>query len=388
MYHILFFYSDKNRVGGLKMSRFKMEKEHFHGQNECIGVLLVNLGTPKRPDVSSVRRYLVEFLSDARVVEIPRLIWLPLLYGIIAPRRAPQTAKLYQSVWMDDGSPLHVYSERQKSALGKELAQRYVGSVVVEFAMRYGKPSIAKALKLLKLKGARRVLVLPLYPQYSATTTATAFDAIAKELRRWRWIPELRFVNQYHDNSGYINALAMSIEEHWGKHDRDGFLLMSFHGLPERNLHLGDPYFCQCQKTARLLAEKLSLSDDRWMITFQSRFGKAKWLQPYTDKTLVELPQKGVKKVDVICPGFASDCLETLEEIEKENREVFMGAGGEVYRYIQALNDHPEHINVLADIVGQHIQGWPESSEHLSVSLLEGQATETQQRAKKKGASL
>lgn len=370
------------------MSRFKAEKDHFHGKNECIGVLLVNLGTPNKPDTPSVRRYLTEFLSDARVVEIPRLIWLPLLYGIIAPRRAPKSAKLYESVWLEEGSPLQVYSERQQLALGKELKKRYVGPIVVEYTMRYGEPSIANVLQKLKAKGARRLLILPLYPQYSATTTATAFDAISKELQRWRWIPELRFVNQYYDDVNYINALAVRVEEHWRTCGRDGFLLMSFHGLPERNLQLGDPYFCHCQKTARLLAEKLMLPDDRWMITFQSRFGKAQWLRPYTDKTLQELAQKGVKQVDVICPGFASDCLETLEEIEGENREVFMEAGGEVYHYIPALNDHPEHINLLADIVGQHIQGWPEASDDWQASLLENEAIATQQRAKEKGASL
>ena len=370
------------------LSRFKTERDHFHGKNECIGVLLVNLGTPDKTDVSSVRRYLTEFLSDARVVEIPRLIWLPLLYGIIAPRRAPKSAELYKSVWMEDGSPLQVYSERQTSALGEELAKRYVDSVIVEYAMRYGEPTIVKALQELKAKGARRMLILPLYPQYSATTTATAFDAVTKELQKWRWIPELRFVNQYHDNTNYINALAICVEDHWRKYDRDSFLLMSFHGLPERNLHLGDPYFCHCQKTARLLAEKLMLSDDQWIIAFQSRFGKAQWLQPYTSKILAELPAKGVKQVDVICPGFAADCLETLEEIKCENRDVFMASGGEVYRYIPALNDRSEHIDMLADIVGQHIQGWPEVSNDWTTRLLESQAIETQQRAKKKGASL
>jgi len=370
------------------LGRFKTEKDHFHGKKECIGVLLVNLGTPDKPDVSSVRRYLTEFLSDARVVEIPRLIWLPLLYGIIAPRRAPKSAKLYESVWMEEGSPLQVYSERQTAALSKELATRYVGSVIVEYAMRYGKPSIVEALQALKVRGARRLLVLPLYPQYSATTTATAFDAVTRELQQWRWIPELRFVNQYHDDANYINALAVCVEEHWREHDRDGFLLMSFHGLPERNLQLGDPYFCHCQKTARLLAEKLMLPDDQWIIAFQSRFGKAQWLQPYTNKILEALPAKGVKQVDVICPGFAADCLETLEEIECENRDVFMASGGEIYRYIPALNDRSEHIDVLADIVGQHIQGWPEASADWKASVLENQAIETQQRAKEKGASL
>lgn len=370
------------------MGRFKAEKAYFHGKDECIGVLLVNLGTPDKAEAASVRRYLTTFLSDRRVVEIPRLIWLPLLYGIIAPRRAPKTAALYQAVWMEEGSPLMVYSERQQVALGEELAQRYTGPVIVEYAMRYGEPSITKGLASLRSQGARRILVLPLYPQYSATTTATVFDAVSEELRQWRWLPELRFVNQYHDNDNYINALALSVEEHWREHGRDGFLLMSFHGLPERNLHLGDPYFCQCHKTARLLAEKLMLAEDRWMITFQSRFGKAQWLQPYTDKTLETLPEKGIKQVDVICPGFAADCLETLEEIESENREVFMTAGGETYRYIPALNDHPEHITMLADLVGQHIQGWAEASADWDVGLVESQAIETQQRAKDKGANL
>lgn len=371
------------------MSRFKTEKNHFHGKNACTGVLLVNLGTPDAPETSAVRRYLAEFLSDPRVVEIPRVAWLPLLYGVIIRKRSPATAELYQSIWMDDGSPLKVYSERQQVALGQELDKRYVGPVVVELAMRYGQPSIAQGLKALKEKGgAQRILVLPLYPQYSATTTATAFDAIAKELKTWRWLPELRFVNQYHDYPDYVNALAASVEAHWREHDREGLLLMSFHGLPQRNLQLGDPYFCQCQKTARLLAEKLMLPDDKWMITFQSRFGKAQWVQPYTDKTLETLPGEGIKQVDVICPGFAADCLETLEEMKIQNRDTFMAAGGEVYRYIPALNDSADHINLLADIVDQHIQGWPEASSDWSAALIDQQSVETQQLAKDKGADL
>ena len=252
--------------------------------------------------------------------------------------------------------------------------------------MRYGNPSIAAGLLKLKEAGARRLLILPLYPQYCAATNATSFDKVFDELKRWRWVPELRLVNHYHDHPGYIEALASSVLEHWEQHPRGQQLIMSFHGIPKRNLMLGDPYHCECYKTARLLAEALNLKAHEWRVTFQSRFGKAEWLQPYTDKTLQALPAEGIKNVDIICPGFAADCLETLEEIQQENREYFQHAGGENYHYIPALNANSKHIHALADIIQQHTQGWAETSAHWSEAAQQQSAERTLQYASARGA--
>ena len=368
------------------MSRFLNEKDYFHGKAECTGVLLVNLGTPDAPDAPALRRYLAEFLSDPRVVEIPRLVWLPILHGAILPKRPKESAKKYQSIWTEDGSPLLSISLQQQQDLQKVLEMRFKGPVKVELAMRYGNPSIRHGLLKLKEAGARRILVLPLYPQYCAATTATTFDAVFKELKRWRWMPELRTISHYHDQPAYIEALANSLLEHWSQHPRGEVLLMSFHGIPKRNLTLGDPYFCECQKTARLLAEELNLRPEEYRVTFQSRFGKAEWLQPYTDQTLIALPKEGIRKVDMICPGFAADCLETLEEIQVENRDHFLQAGGTDYQYVPALNAAPRHIQALADLIQQHAQGWPEASPDWNGLSLQKQAESTQQRAKQRGA--
>ncbi len=368
------------------MAKVKGDKTFFHGKSESVGVLLVNLGTPEKATSSAVRKYLAQFLSDSRVIEIPRLAWLPILYGFILPRRPAVIVEKYKEIWMGDESPLLHYSIQQAKLIRQEMKARFKGSVFVEPAMRYGKPSIESGLKALQEKGAQRILVLPLYPQYSATTTATGFDEVAKVLRSWRWIPELRFVGQYHDHPAYIDALASSVKAHWDKKGQSDVLLMSFHGLPKRNLDLGDPYFCHCQKTGRLLAEKLGLKSKQWRLTFQSRFGKAEWLQPYTDKTLTSLPSEGVKSVDAICPGFPSDCLETLEEINIENRGYFMEAGGDNFNYIPALNDNQAHIKALSDIVQQHTQGWGETSPNWDISNMEEQSELTQQRAKEKGS--
>ncbi len=371
------------------MPKIKGDKTFFHGKSESIGVLLINLGTPEEPTTKSVRKYLRQFLSDSRVVEIPRLIWLPILYGLVLPKRPAKSAENYKKVWSDEqGSPLLHYSKRQKKLLQNEMKSRFKGSVHVELAMRYGKPDIASGLIKLQEKGAHRLLVLPLYPQYSATTTATSFDEVSKVLRGWRWIPEFRFISQYHDHPSYIKALAESVKDNWKNNPRGDILLMSFHGLPKRNLELGDPYYCHCQKTGRLLAEKLELTDEQWKLTFQSRFGKAEWLKPYTDKTLKALPEQGIKSVDVICPGFPADCLETLEEIEGENCEYFMEAGGEQFRYIPALNDHPSHIQTLADIIQQHTQGWMEAESSWNATEIESLSKLTQARAKNKGAKV
>lgn len=369
------------------MSHFVNETDYFHGKAECTGILLVNLGTPDAPNASSLRRYLKEFLSDPRVVEIPRLVWYPILYGIILNTRPRKSAAKYQTVWTEHGSPLMHISQQQQHALQHEMGVRFKGTVKVELAMRYGNPSITDGLRKLKAAGARRLLVLPLYPQYCAATNATTFDKVFDELKRWRWMPELRLVNHYHDHPAYIAALAASVREQWKQQPRGQLLLMSFHGIPKRNLTLGDPYFCECHKTARLLAEALELKAQEWRVTFQSRFGKAEWLQPYTDKTLQALPSDGIKAVDIICPGFAADCLETLEEIQEENRDYFLHAGGETYHYIPALNANPKHILALADIIQQHTQGWAETSPSWDVHTQQEQASQTLQRAQHQGAT-
>ena len=322
-------------------------------------MLLCNLGTPDAPTAPAVRRYLAQFLGDDRVVEIPRIAWLPILHGIILRTRPAKSAAKYATVWHEkDGSPLQHWSARQALLLRGWLGEAG-HNVLVRHAMRYGNPSIPSVLDALKAEGATRILILPLYPQYSGTTTASVFDAVYDWGRTQRHIPELRFVNRYHDDAGYIIALAATVQAHWAAHGRGEKLVMSFHGVPERTLHLGDPYHCESHKTARLLAERLGLRADRYRLTFQSRFGKAKWLEPYTEPTLIEMGRSGVRRVDVVCPGFTSDCLETLEEINQEAREAFLHAGGQEFHYIACLNDRPDWIRALGGIAQQHLAGWP-----------------------------
>ena len=329
-----------------------------HDQDDCLGVLLVNLGTPDSPRPADVRRYLKEFLWDPRVVELPRPLWWLVLNLVILTTRPRRTAAAYAKIWTEAGSPLLTVSRRQQQALQARLDEAAEVPVKVALAMRYGNPSIDAGLEELRMAGARRVLVLPLYPQYSATTTASTFDAVSARLQHWRWIPELRFVNHYHDDPHYIAALAASVRDHWAQHGEPELLLMSFHGIPKHYFLAGDPYYCECLKTARLLAEALQLPASRWRLSFQSRLGSREWLQPYTEPTLKALAGEGVKKVNVICPGFSADCLETLEEIAMENRDAFLAAGGERYEYIPCLNDRPAHIEALAALVRHHTRDW------------------------------
>lgn len=334
--------------------------QHFSHDEDtsCTGILITNLGTPDAATPSAVRRYLAEFLSDPRIVEAPRWIWWLVLHGIILRIRPRPVAKAYQKVWQKEGSPLLTISQKQALLLEKAIAPHFKGKVKVELAMRYGNPSVSSALHKLKHANAQRLLILPLYPQYSATTTASTFDAIADELKTWRWIPELRMIQHYHEHEFYIQALVNSIAKHRKQYGSAEKLLFSFHGLPQRYLDQGDPYFCECHKTARLVAEKLELEADQWTLAFQSRFGREEWLKPYADKTLIKWAQDGIKSVQVCCPGFSSDCLETLEEINVENRNYFLSAGGEKFEYIPALNDSADHIGMMGQLIKQHAAGW------------------------------
>jgi len=368
------------------MSRYLGEPDYEHGTPERSGVLLVNLGTPEAPTPKALRRYLAEFLWDPRVVEAPRPLWWLALHLVILNIRPGRSARAYQRVWTPEGSPLLSISRRQHGALARRLSETLPVPPRVELAMRYGQPSVSAGLHALRSSGVRRVLVLPLYPQYSATTTASVVDAVTEECRRWRWLPELRFINQYHDHPAYVAALADRIRHHWEAEAPGERLLFSFHGIPQRYFLAGDPYHCQCHKTARLVAEALGLADDRWQLVFQSRFGREAWLQPYADQVLRGLPGQGIRSVDIVCPGFAADCLETLDEIAMENRQVFIGAGGERYTYIPALNDAPEHIEALAGLVRQHMQGWPDTRPDTDPKALEAEWTESRRRALAAGA--
>ena len=331
----------------------------FHRDTaERIGILLVNSGTPDSPRPRDVRRFLARMLSDPRVVELPRALWLPILYGLILPLRPSKVAPKYRKIWSHNGSPLLDQSERLRTTLVSALAQKMLAPLSVELGMLYGTPSVPEALSRLRASGAQRILVVPLFPQYCGATTGAVYDRVNAELSRWRWLPELRFIAEYHDQPEYIEALRESVAQHWRAHGRTKHLLISFHGIPERYFHQGDPYFCKCQKTARLLAEELLLEEGQWSVSFQSRFGPAEWLRPYTMEVLAQMPARGVKDVTVMCPGFAVDCLETLEEIDVENRAAFLRAGGERFEYVPALNARPAHAGLLASHIARHCQGW------------------------------
>ncbi len=340
---------------------FKNTPDYHHAAPRKTAVLLVNLGTPQAPTAKAVRTYLAQFLSDPRVVEIPRLLWLAILHGIILRVRPAKSAKKYASVWTPAGSPLAVHTQAQTDVLAARM-RVIAPELIVTHAMNYGQPALKSVIDdLVRVQGVDRLLVVPLFPQFSATTTASVFDAVLACMKQLRNPPELRMVKHYHDDGAYIAALASQVRNHWAQHPwaphEAKKLVMTFHGLPQRNLLLGDPYHCECHKTARLLAESLGLNAQEYQVTFQSRFGKAKWLQPYTEPTLIALA-KTHARVDVVAPSFTSDCLETLEEINMEARHAYLNAGGQMFHYIDALNETTPWMDALQGVVQRHIQGW------------------------------
>ena len=339
------------------MATFIGNSEFKHGTKLRIGVLLSNLGTPDKPQRKELRVYLKEFLSDPRVIETPKLIWQVILNGIILNTRPQKSAKNYQKVWTDDGSPLLVILNKQKKLtqdlLGKE-------NLEIEFAvgMRYGNPSIEKGLEELREKNCNKIIVLPMYPHYCAATTGSTFDAVTNTMQKWRWVPSLRFISTYHDHPDYIKALANSIQKHWDEHGKPDKILFSYHGIPKKYFTKGDPYHCLCSKTTRLVREQMGLSDEIAMTTFQSRFGPQEWLQPYTDKTVEKLAKDKVEHLQIVAPGFSADCLETIEELDGENREIFEEHGGKKFSYIPCLNDQSDHINLIGALIKNELQGW------------------------------
>lgn len=368
------------------MPRFESSPPYEHGVPESLGILLVNLGSPDAPTTGAVRRYLNQFLSDPRVVEVPRLVWWLILHGFILRFRPSRSAAAYRKVWTEQGSPLLQYSGDIVRALQEKLDARLSGPVHVELGMSYGSPSLESALDRLHARYVRRIVLLPMYPQYSNTTTGTVFEAVTKALAKRRWIPEFRFINHFHDSSGYIAALAASIRDHWNAHGRGERLLFSFHGLPRQMLDDGDPYHCQCRKTARLVAEALELDDEQWFVAFQSRVGRAEWLRPYTDETLQEWGKAGGGDIDVVCPGFSADCLETLEEIAMQNAELYSESGGGALRYVPALNVRDDHISFLCRLIEKNVAGWPESSPDWSASETAHELERSERRARAMGA--
>lgn len=338
-----------------------------HSEPPRAGVVLANLGTPDRPDPKALRKYLREFLWDPRVVEVPRPLWWLILNLVIVPFRSPRSAGAYRRVWTERGSPLLYHTRDLADAMMHEF-ERNQPHVKVYPAMRYGRPGIGEALDQARRDNVQRLIVLPLYPQYSATTTASVFDGLALALRRVRWIPELRFVTHYHYDEAWVEAVADRIRSYQDAHGKPDKLLFSFHGIPKKYLLEGDPYYCECQSSARRIAARLKLDDSDWRVTFQSRLGRAEWLRPYTDETLLELAGEGAKHVQVVCPGFAVDCLETIDEIGVENREAFEAVSGGRFEYIPALNAEPDHARVLAELCWRHGQGWPEFGKQAAIS--------------------
>lgn len=337
------------------MERFIDSRDYRHGQGEKLAVLLINLGSPAAPTPAALRVYLRQFLSDPRVIETPRWLWWFILNMFILPRRSPRSAAVYQQVWSSAGSPLLIYSRAQQRKLQQQFRSEPV-PISIELAMSYGSPSIPQALD--RLKKVTHLLVLPLYPQYASSTVGSVFEAITRLLGKWRWIPHLRLVHSYHDEPQFIQEVINSIKLFQRKNGKPQQLIFSFHGIPLASLLAGDPYHCQCHKTARLVAEGLKLRKDEYRVCFQSRFGRQEWLQPYTDKTIESLPASGIKDIQIVCPGFSADCLETLEEINQENRQLFMRAGGEKFNYIPCLNDSDGHISFLAALIRRNIGDW------------------------------
>lgn len=362
------------------MPTYQTTPQFEHGLPESTGVLVVNLGTPEAPTAGAVRRFLRKFLWDPRVVEYPRVLWWLILNLVILVIRPSRSAEAYRKIWTDQGSPLLIHSRAIAAKLADHLRTASAMPVKVELAMTYGQPSISAAVERLVEGGARRIITLPLYPQYSSTTTAAVFDGLVQTLQKQRWIPESRFINNYHDAPGYIDSLAASIRENWNQNGRGNKLLMSFHGIPESSLTKGDPYHCQCQKTARLLADALDLQDEDWIISFQSRVGREAWLSPYTEDTVKALGGQGLSRLDVVCPGFSTDCLETLEEIAMQNAEFFVAAGGKSLHYIPSLNARDDHVAFLATLVSQQMTGW-------SSAVDENSREDTRARAMAMGAT-
>jgi ferrochelatase len=349
--------------------KFVGTPDYVHGTPSRLGVLLVNLGTPDEPTTPAVRRYLAEFLWDPRVIEMSRPLWWLILHGVILRVRPSKSAHAYQKVWTPAGSPLLVESRALTDALAERLRSRLGDRVRIELGMTYGNPSLGDALERLRRDNVQRLLVLPMYPQYSATTTAAIFERVTAELSRWRWIPELRMVNQYWDEDRYIAALADSVTAHWKQHGRK-HLLFSFHSIPKRYFLAGDPYHCFCHGTAARVAARLGRGQDEWSLGFQSRFGREEWLKPYVDLLLADYAKSGPKRVTLVCPGFATDCLETLEEISMQNREAFLAHGGEAFDYVPCLNSSAPHVDLYEHVVLKHAQGWPELERRDDAALL------------------
>ena len=368
------------------MAFYNKEPDYKHGDQLKVGILLANLGTPEAPTAKALRPYLQQFLMDRRIVEIPRFIWCWILHCIILVIRPKKSAEKYAAVWTKDGSPLMVNAQKQTKLLQGFLSLRIKSPFAVELGMSYGNPSMKSAIEKLKAQHCDKILVFPLYPQYAASSTASALDAVWRVLLKMRNVPAIRTIRNYHDHPAYIQALATSITTFWAINGKPEKLVMSFHGVPKVHLTKGDPYHCQCHKTGRLLAEALNLTKEEYVIAFQSRFGKQEWLKPYLAKTLEELGKTKIKRIDVVCPGFSSDCLETLEEIAMEGKHIFQDAGGGDYHYIPALNDHESWINAMCDIALENLQGWVNADWDNTNALAENKATV--ERAKALGANV
>ncbi len=358
------------------------EPTYQHDSQSRTGILLINLGTPEAPTAKALRPYLKQFLSNSRVIELSPWLWNIVLYGFILNFRPKKSAEKYAQIWMPEGSPLKVHTERQTKLLRTLLEKNLQPAPIVEYAMNIGNPSISTVLQQMKARGCERILTIPLFPQYASSSTAAAMDGVFDSLKNMRNMPAIRSIKQYHDNPGYIAALAQNITEYWQQHGKPNKLIMSFHGIPRKTLDQGDPYHCSCQKTGRLLAAALELNPDQYQVCFQSRFGAAKWLTPYTSEALEQLGQANTARVDVVCPGFVSDCLETLEEIAIEGKETFVKAGGKDFHYIPCLNERDDWIQTLSDLATANLHGWldqeksAEETEHSKKLALELGAAE------------